>query len=388
MKRNASEAGCAVPLKAPRALLIPQHSRDLIQMVSAMKSVEGPSRSQYIVFSFGTEFSRQMPRDFPHELEDDDIVFLFSQKLVAHRKIDGQALAEFREHARKLALRFGPFSKVVVSNPFGISAEFVRYFRNCDNPEIVVVPEGLGVLTERRQASPWEYVGWLKAVRSVGGHLWDSACRRHVNGPLQPGEVIWSLKRIAKLLLYRPLKPAPETVRAVDLLVSMALPPDVILPFQAKMTRTVGVTGNSELVPNLGIFLHQPHLIDGDTGRRIFQKIRANGVTQLVLKRHRSDRGWETLVEAAQSVFGPERLEIPEEQTLAEELIGRRGISVICGVSSTALLNAAYLFPDARVLAFTATVRSGAGYTAEAFVDLDVLEKALRQYGENRIEFV
>ena len=81
MKRNASKAGCAVPLKAPRALLITQHSRDLIQMVSTMKSVEGPSRSQYIVF-FGTELSRQMPRDFPHELEDDDIVFLFSQKLV------------------------------------------------------------------------------------------------------------------------------------------------------------------------------------------------------------------------------------------------------------------------------------------------------------------
>jgi hypothetical protein len=356
-------------------------------MVSAMKSVEGTSRTQYIVF-YGTEFSRRMPSDFPPELKHDGSVFFLRPRVALGREIDGQALADVRAYARKLELRFGPFSKVVISSPFGVSSEFVRYFKKRGNPEIVAVPEGLATLTEAGQTSHAEYVGWMKAARAVGGHIWDSAHGKHVSVSLQPGEVIWRSKRVAQLLLYRPPKPAPEAVREVDLLVSMGWPPDVTLPFQVKKTHTLGVTGTAAFVQNLGIFVHQPLVLDGETARRIFQKIEGFGVTQLVLKRHRVGRGWETLVEAARSVFGPDRMEIDERQTLAEELISERGISVICSVSSTALLNAAYLFPDARVLAFTATIRSGDSPPAELIDHLDDSERALRKYGKHRIEFV
>ena len=387
MEVNVPRVVSGGPREMSRTLLIPSHWRDLIQMVSAMKSVEGSSRTQYIVY-YGTEFKPRMPRNLPHDLENDDVVFFFRPSVAFGREIDGQAFADVRAHARKLELRFGPFSKVVISSPFGISSELVRYFKKRGNPEIVAVPEGLAALTEAGQTSNWEYVGWMKAARAVGGHVWDAARGKRVRVSLQPGEVIWRSKRVAQLLLYRPIKPAPEAVREVDLLVSMGWPPDIILPFQAKKTHTLGVTGTTTLVKNLGIFVHQPLVLDGDTSRRIFKKIAGLGVTQLVLKKHRLDRGWEMLLEAALSVFGPDRIEINEQQALAEELISQRGISVICSVSSTALLNAAYLFPDARVLAFTATIRSGASPPPEVIKNLNVSEKALRQYGKHRIEFV
>lgn len=333
-------------------LVLPEHSRDEKHLLEAVASLEEDSNFRVIiVYRRAVSVFRARLRNAWQKLES-PVVYWEWPSTNHGTNLDGGVGLEAQTLRRQLRKKFGCFEFIFVSDIVGDQPALAVEFQRAEGTSVVLVPEGLSVLSNN-SSSRWIERNWKSAAGLifrdtwrelgdlVGAKLWKGRQRRW-RRKLRLG---WRFRRIARLLASRPHDSFHWRLVHVDSVLS-DWPAFVEIPVESQhfLVRSrwqLDMKARGPCKQTSAVIIGQPLDISISTWSLGLKTMKHNvsQIDRVVLRPHPDREFEEQLMTAIREVFTDAQVEVSDPRTEVESLLISENFGYICAASSTVLFD-------------------------------------------------